>query len=482
MTRPVQGATGSRPVVVVGDVMLDRYWRGQTGRISPEAPVPIVRVTGCDERVGGAANVAANAAALGAEVTLIGVAGDDADADRLEVLCREHGLSPRLLRDPRLPTTVKLRVMAQHQQLLRLDFEAAADELPGAPPALADTLTAVLETPSIVVFSDYAKGALRDVQALVASVRAAGHFSIVDPKGRDFARYAGADLITPNLAEFEAVVGRCTGDAMLVERARELCARFQLGAVLVTRGEHGMSLVPARGESLHLETRAKDVFDVTGAGDTVCAALAWALGRGEALERAVELANTAAGLAVAKLGTAVVSAHEIEESLGRRARTKPSIVEGEALHAALREARRQGQRIVMTNGCFDILHVGHVRFLEQAAALGDRLLVAVNSDDSVRRLKGPSRPLNPLQHRMEVLQRLAAVDWVVPFDTDTPRELIAAILPDVLVKGGDYRVKDIAGAQEVLAAGGRVLTLEFHAGHSTTDLIERSSQAGAAGT
>lgn len=482
MTRPVQPTSGMRPVVVVGDVMLDRYWRGQTGRISPEAPVPIVRVTGCDERVGGAANVAANAAALGAAVTLIGVAGDDADADRLESLCREHGLSPRLLRDPRLPTTVKLRVMAQHQQLLRLDFEAAADELPGHSPALADTLVTVLETSSIVVFSDYAKGALRDVQTLISRVRAAGHFSIVDPKGRDFARYAGADLLTPNLAEFEAVVGRCAEDAALVARARELCARFQLGAVLVTRGEHGMSLVPAAGEPLHLETRAKDVFDVTGAGDTVCAALAWALARGETLERAVELANAAAGLAVAKLGTAVVSAHEIEESLGRRARVDSSILEGEALHDAIRQARRQGQRIVMTNGCFDILHVGHVRYLEEAAALGDRLLVAVNSDESVKRLKGPSRPLNSLHHRMEVLQRLAAVDWVVPFDTDTPRELIAAVLPDVLVKGGDYRVEDIAGAQEVLAAGGRVLTLAFHAGHSTTDLIERGIKAGIADT
>ncbi|MEN9728132.1 MAG: bifunctional protein HldE [Pseudomonadota bacterium] len=478
MKLSAQTRADMRPVVVVGDVMLDRYWRGQTGRISPEAPVPIVRVTGCDERVGGAANVAANAAALGADVTLIGVAGTDADADRLEALCREHGLHPCLLRDPRMPTTVKLRVMAQHQQLLRLDFEAAPEDLSGAPPALEATLAAMLERPSVVVFSDYAKGALRDVQTLISSTRAAGHLAIVDPKGRDFSRYAGADLITPNLAEFEAVVGRCAADDDIVRRARELCAGLQLGAVLVTRGEHGMSLIPAAGEPLHLETRAKDVFDVTGAGDTVCAALAWALASGEALERAVELANTAAGLAVAKLGTAVVSAREIEESMGLRSHAESAILDKQTLHAAIRDARRKGLRIVMTNGCFDILHVGHVRYLEEAAALGDRLLVAVNSDASVKRLKGASRPLNSLQDRMEVLQRLSAVDWVIPFDTDTPRALIAEVLPDVLVKGGDYRVEEIAGAEEVLAAGGRVLTLTFHEGHSTTSLIERGSKTG----
>jgi D-beta-D-heptose 7-phosphate kinase/D-beta-D-heptose 1-phosphate adenosyltransferase len=253
---------------------------------------------------------------------------------------------------------------------------------------------------------------------------------------------------------------------------------LQLGAVLVTRGEHGMSLIPAAGEPLHLETRAKDVFDVTGAGDTVCAALAWALASGEALERAVELANTAAGLAVAKLGTAVVSAREIEESMGLRSHAESAILDKQTLHAAIRDARRKGLRIVMTNGCFDILHVGHVRYLEEAAALGDRLLVAVNSDASVKRLKGASRPLNSLQDRMEVLQRLSAVDWVIPFDTDTPRALIAEVLPDVLVKGGDYRVEEIAGAEEVLAAGGRVLTLTFHEGHSTTSLIERGSKTG----
>ena len=460
-------------VVVVGDVMLDRYWRGVAGRISPEAPVPIVRVTGDEERVGGAANVAANAAALGAKVSLVGVTGDDPAADTLDALCRAHGLVTRFIRRKETPTTVKLRVIAQQQQLLRLDFEGQAQAAASAD--IRDALEDLMTQANVVVFSDYAKGTLSHPQDLLKLVKSAGKIAIVDPKGTNFSGYAGADLVTPNLNEFEAVVGKCRDDEQIIARARNLCAAHAFGAVLITRGEHGMTLVPGAGQITQLAARARGVFDVTGAGDTVCAALAWALASGVALERAVELANCAAGIAVGKLGTAVVTAAELAESMTVQAARSVAMMEPHALMSEVAAARQRGLRIVMTNGCFDLLHVGHVRYLEEAAALGDRLIVAVNSDASVRRLKGAPRPINRLADRSEILHRLRAVDWVVSFNTDTPRDLIAQILPDVLVKGGDYRIADIAGAEEVLRAGGRVLTLPYHAGFSSTRVIEMTT-------
>ena len=470
------------PVVVVGDVMLDRYWRGPTSRISPEAPVPVVRVRTTEDRIGGAGNVAANAAALGADVTLLGITGDDTDASVLESLCAAAGFNARFLRAGSARTVVKLRVIAQHQQLVRLDFEDEAglvsrDVLDGLRGALQSTLKDLsrLAVRPVVVFSDYAKGTLLDVASLIAVARTEGALTVVDPKGRDFKPYASADLVTPNLAEFEAVVGRCPDQDTLVTRARALCEAHALGAVLVTRGEHGMSLVSRAGEALHLAAVARDVYDVTGAGDTVCAALAWAMARGASLSGAVELANTAAGIAVGKLGTSVVTRTELEAARGARRNASQTLPGLDALLAEVAAARRMGQRIVMTNGCFDILHVGHVRYLEQAAALGDRLIVAVNTDASVQRLKGPDRPVNTLNDRMEVLQRLASVDWVIAFDEDTPRDLIAAVQPDILVKGGDYEPSAIVGAREVLAAGGQVLTLPFHAGHSTTAVLARGA-------
>jgi D-beta-D-heptose 7-phosphate kinase/D-beta-D-heptose 1-phosphate adenosyltransferase len=461
--------------------MLDRYWRGPASRISPEAPVPVVRIREQEDRIGGAGNVAANAVALGARVTLVGLTGADADADALEALCNARGLRAQLLREPAATTTVKLRVMAQHQQLLRVDFEDEPQTLsPAVAARLEPLLRSTLEKDSatrraVVVFSDYAKGALAAVSSLLGCARAYGAFCIVDPKGRDFARYQGADLLTPNLGEFEAVVGVCADLPTLVTRARELCARHALGAVLVTRGEAGMSLVTAAGEALHLSAVARDVFDVTGAGDTVCAALAWAIAAGDNLSEAVRLANSAAGIAVGKLGTAVVTRAELARVDSDLPARRHQILDRVTLLERVAEARARGERIVMTNGCFDILHVGHVRYLEAAAALGDRLIVAINTDASVRRLKGPRRPVNALADRMEVLQRLSAVDWVVPFDEDTPRDLIAAVLPDILVKGGDYEVAAIAGAAEVQAAGGQVLTLPFHAGHSTTAMLARAA-------
>ena len=399
-------------IMVVGDVMLDRYWTGSATRISPEAPVPVVRIAGAEDRAGGAANVAANAVAVGAAATLVGLIGNDADGDRLRECCEAAGIETRLQRAAER-TTVKLRVLAQHHQLLRLDFETipVIERL-----AITPDLAARVPQMGALVLSDYAKGALLNPGGWIELARRHRKPVVVDPKSRDFARYAGADLITPNSAEFEAVVGHCESDAELALRGRALCREHGLGAVLVTRGERGMSLIRAEGEPLHLGAQARDVFDVTGAGDTVCAIVASALAAGSDLATATMLANAAAGLVVGKLGTAVVSNAELMAAVGGEHAAAPAMLDERQLLDEVAAARARGQRIVMTNGCFDILHAGHVRYLEQAAALGDRLLVAVNSDASVRRLKGPTRPVNGLRQRLEVLAGLRVVDWVVPFE------------------------------------------------------------------
>ena len=451
--------------------MLDRYWAGATRRISPEAPVPVVKVREETERVGGAANVAANVAAMGAHAALIGGVGADRGADRLEELCRSLGIDVAFIRDASMETTVKLRVMSQHQQLLRLDFES--DDAAYADTELEAVFRTGLAAANVVVLSDYGKGLLRDSQSLIGIAREAGKPVIVDPKSNDYERYSGATLVTPNYTEFEACVGHCRDDADIVERARNLCRQHALAALLITRGERGMVLVREGEAPLVLRADARDVFDVTGAGDTVCAALATALAGGMELDDAVRLANTAAGIAVGKSGTATVSMSEIAQLFaGPRSRsTTGAILADELLESVIQAARESGERIVMTNGCFDILHAGHVSYLNQAKALGTRLLVAVNSDASVTRLKGVGRPVHKLADRMAVLAALGAVDWVVRFDTDTPAELVRRVNPHVLVKGGDYAVTDIAGGDHVLRAGGEVLTLPLIDGLSTSRVV-----------
>ncbi|TCO81621.1 D-alpha,beta-D-heptose 7-phosphate 1-kinase /D-beta-D-heptose 1-phosphate adenylyltransferase [Plasticicumulans lactativorans] len=458
-------------VLVVGDLMLDRYWSGATRRISPEAPVPVVHVAGTEDRPGGAGNVALNLAALGAHATVLGLTGDDEAAAVLRARLEAAGVACAFEVVPGRATITKLRVLSRHQQLIRLDFE---DGFPGFEPArLAATFARHLDEADVVVCSDYAKGCLAAVEPLIAAARAAGKPVLVDPKGQDFRRYRGATLITPNEAEFAAVAGRWDDDAGLVARARALAADCGFAQVLVTRSERGMTLVEAGGRAQHIASKAREVFDVTGAGDTVVATLAAALAAGSPLVDAVHLANTAAGVVVGKLGTATVSVAELHAALTPARPAQAGVVGVPALLAEVAAARARGERVVMTNGCFDLLHAGHVAYLGEAAALGDRLIVAVNDDASVGRLKGPARPINPLGARMAVLAGLRAVDWVVPFAEDTPRELIARVLPDVLVKGGDYRPEDIVGGAEVLAAGGEVIVLGFVDGHSTTATVAR---------
>ncbi|GIX21913.1 MAG: bifunctional protein HldE [Gammaproteobacteria bacterium] len=458
-------------VLVVGDPMLDRYWYGPTARVSPEAPVPVVAVAASEERVGGAANVALNVRALGGTATVLGFIGEDEAGARLEALLAAGGVQSACLRVPGHATVTKLRVVSRQQQLIRLDFEDGFTAGDGA--ALLARARKLLAEHDVLVLSDYGKGTLADAPALIEAARAAGKPVLIDPKGRDFERYRGADLLTPNLSEFEAVAGSCADEAELCARGEALRARLGLGALLVTRSEKGMTLLAAGAAPLDLPAQAREVYDVTGAGDTVIATLAAALAAGAALPDATALANYAAGVVVGKLGTATASVEELRAAMWAHAPLGRGVVDVDTLLQRLAAARALGERIVFTNGCFDILHAGHVAYLQQARRLGDRLVVAVNDDDSVRRLKGAGRPVNPLAQRMAVLAALECVDWVVPFSEDTPAALIDKAAPDVLVKGGDYRPETIAGADAVRARGGRVVVLDYVEGCSTSAILER---------
>ncbi len=458
-------------VTVIGDVMLDRFWSGASRRVSPEAPVPVVSVTGQEDRAGGAGNVAVNLAELGLSVSLVGLCGEDEHARALRACVEAAGVRWNVMPCP-AETIVKLRVLSRNQQLLRMDFEESlanhANDLfvRYAQQHLADA--------DLVVFSDYAKGSLELVQPLLAHCRDLKKPTLVDPKGMDFERYRGATLLTPNLTEFEAVVGRCDTDAALIDKAEALRASLDLEGVLVTRSAAGMTLIQIGQSPMHFSASAREVFDVTGAGDTVIAVMAGCLSAGLAMRDAAHFANHAAGVVVAKLGTASVSPEELLTAVSAKSTDVADNVLAEtALASVLDDLRAAGRRIVMTNGCFDLIHPGHVRYLHQAKALGDVLVVAVNDDDSVRRLKGDGRPVNTLEDRMAVLGALGAVDYVVSFSEGTPARLIKALAPDVLVKGGDYAVEQIAGHESVLERGGEVRVLDFVDGHSTTGLIER---------
>ena len=465
-TPPIPDFSTAR-VLVAGDLMLDRYWSGRASRISPEAPVPVVHVESADDRPGGAANVAGNVASLGAQVWLAGVVGDDDAGHLLQARLRKLGIHCLIEARRDVPTVTKLRVLSQHQQLIRLDFEASLQPLADDP--LPGLCRQILDEVQVLVISDYAKGTVADPQTLIAEAANRGIAVLVDPKGRDFQRYRGATLLTPNRAELETVVGPCVDDADLVHKAEGLRRDLALHALLVTLGERGMLLVEQGQEALHLPTRAREVFDVTGAGDTVIGVLAAAVATGIGFPEAAALANAAAGLVVGKLGAGSVTARELQAALWSG--EWHSLLVEEDLLEAVAVARAQGQRIVLTNGCFDILHEGHVAYLQEARCLGDRLVVAVNADASVRRLKGNGRPVNALAQRMAVLAGLASVDWVVAFEEDTPERLICRVQPDVLVKGGDYRPEQVAGAGCVRASGGQVVILPFLEGRSTSGII-----------
>jgi len=463
-------------VLVVGDVMLDRYWTGPTSRISPEAPVPVVKVTDKEDRAGGAGNVALNIASLTAQASLMGLVGNDDNAQILEHTLSHKNIATQFTKVDTHPTITKLRVLSRNQQLIRLDFEESFDDVDNS--QMLENFKLKVSECDVVVLSDYGKGALHNIEAFIKVGRDAGKPVLIDPKGIEFERYRGATLITPNLSEFEGVVGHCKDEAELVEKGFALIESSGIDSLLVTRSEKGMTLFQKGEQPVHLAATAREVYDVTGAGDTVISVLAAAVAAGATLPEATALANTAAALVVAKLGTATVSLAELRREAKADEIAHGGIMDEQKLFNSVRNAQSAGETIVMTNGCFDILHPGHVSYLKNAKKLGDRLIVAVNTDASVKRLKGEGRPINPTDHRMDVIAGLESVDWVVPFEEDTPQNLIAKILPNILVKGGDYEIKDIAGGAEVIANGGEVKVLNFEDGCSTTNIINsiRKSQ------
>lgn len=463
-------------ILVVGDVMLDRYWHGDTERISPEAPVPVVKVSELEDKPGGAANVAKNIAHLDGQVSVLGIIGNDDYGNSLESLLEREGIHSYLIRQQQAPTITKMRVISRHQQVVRLDLEQRF--LSRYADALLEKFLDVYEQFDVVVFSDYNKGSLANINPMICKAKEAGKVVLVDPKTKHMKDYAGADFVTPNLAEFETAGGSTRGESVLRESAQKIIADSSIGAMLLTRSEQGMSLITAT-EKYDFPTQALEVADVTGAGDTVIATLAVMLGANMPAKQAVEIANVAAGIAVSRLGATTVSPEELVDKL-----IEYLSETGEQYHPPtelvikhIHQAKKRGEKIVFTNGCFDILHAGHVKYLARAKTLGGKLVVGLNNDDSISRLKGAHRPINPLQERAAVLLALASVDWVIPFgraeENDTPAKLIEQINPDVLVKGGDYRVEEIAGADFVLANGGQVEVLDFIEQCSTSNVIDK---------
>ena len=463
-------------LLVIGDVMLDRYWHGSASRVSPEAPVPVVQVTNREDRPGGAGNVALNIAALGSAVRLVGVVGDDETGLELLSRLKAAGVYCDFLQSEEKPTITKLRIISQHQQLIRLDFEKAfeASDIIG----LQDKAKSLVDDSQVMVLSDYGKGALQDINDLIDLGRSRNIPIIVDPKGTDFTKYRGATLITPNLTEFEAVMGGSHNEEELVNKGLRLVRELNLEAILITRGEHGMTLIRPDSPELHLPARAQEVFDVTGAGDTVISVLAASMAAGDGFADATALANLAAGLVVGKLGTAAISGPELRRAMLADQNSGRGVMTAEQLQIVVQDAKAHGEKIIFTNGCFDIIHAGHVGYLAVAKQLGDRLVVAINDDDSVRRLKGAGRPINPVERRMAVLAGLEAVDWVVSFSEDTPEPLLESLQPEVLVKGGDYTMDQVVGGSYVESYGGMVRVLEFLDNCSTSAIMEKMKEVG----
>jgi D-beta-D-heptose 7-phosphate kinase/D-beta-D-heptose 1-phosphate adenosyltransferase len=483
MTDPLAGLVdrlaGAR-VLCVGDVMLDHYVYGEVERVSPEAPIPVLAVERETRTLGGAGNVLRNLDALGAAACFVSVVGDDPAGIEVRKLVPASAEAHVLVERERL-TTVKTRYVAAHQQLLRADRETVRPLRQHLREDLLRLVGEALGQHQVVIVSDYGKGVLAgDVAgAIIRAARAAGRTVVVDPKDRDWSRYAGASVLKPNRRELADATGLPVAtEAEIVAAARQALARHGFDALLVSRSEDGVLLAEAGGAVHGFATEAREVFDVSGAGDTMVATLAAALAAGAGLADAARLANTAAGIVVGKVGTAVVHGAELRAAiLAEDEERHPKVLPLASALDRIEAWRRQGARIGFTNGCFDLLHPGHVSLLAQAKAACDRLVVGLNSDASVRRLKGAGRPVQAEAARAQVLASLASVDLVVVFAEDTPLELIGAIRPDLLVKGADYSLDQVVGRDLVQGYGGKVLLAVLEPGHSTTATIRRLSGA-----
>jgi D-beta-D-heptose 7-phosphate kinase/D-beta-D-heptose 1-phosphate adenosyltransferase len=471
--------TGARKTIaVIGDVMIDRYLTGKIDRISPEAPVPILLHSNDRAVAGGAANVAVNIVALGSDVRLVGVVGSDPDAEDLRKILVELGVPASLVIDPERPTISKTRIVSGRQQFFRIDREFASEPCEDVQKKIVHAARAAILEADVVVLSDYGKGLFSDLvlKHVINAAITAGKFILVDPKRRTFESYRGADMIKPNSSELSAATGLpCNTDREVEAASAAIKSQFD-GTLLVTRAESGMSLMKPGKPVYHFTTSALEVADVSGAGDTALAALAVSIAEGRSIEEAAVLSNFASGVAVSKLGTAIVSRTELNAAIARSETTvqHPGSL-ASPLEAAEKAAgwRQKGERVVFTNGCFDLIHAGHVELLSSAARAGDRLIVGLNSDASIQKLKGPTRPIQTETDRARIVGAIRAVDLVVIFDEPTPIALIEKISPDVLVKGADYNEDQVVGGDLVKARGGRVVLVPIVAGRSSTKIVER---------
>ena len=458
-------------VLVFGDIILDKYISGSVDRVSPEAPVPVLKPSNEEIRLGGAANVALNLSSLGSNTTLIGVTGKDESSTQIIDLLEKNNIKKALSKSNN-PTISKLRILASKQQLIRIDNEEEFSETDWQSSLSNYRKYINLKKNKVLIISDYEKGTLKNIPLIIREAKKLKKIILVDPKGDDFSKYKSADIITPNFQEFERVVGKVNSEPEITKKGKDLIKSLNLNSLLITRGSEGMTLLDKRNGKVIREdfpTEARDVFDVSGAGDTVIASIAAGLAGGFSLSESIRLANLAAGIVVGKSGTATVNQAELVPYLG----LSESYVSFNEVKVYSKDLHERGKKIVFTNGCFDILHAGHVEYLEAAKELGDKLIVAINTDRSVRKLKGSSRPVNTLAHRAKVLASLQCIDKVVFFDEDTPIKLIKAIRPDVLVKGGDYKLKDIVGHKEVSQSGGSVVTIPLVKGLSTSKIISK---------
>lgn len=464
-------------VLVIGDVMLDRYLMGEVNRISPEAPVPVVLIKSEQQRAGGAANVAANLALLGIQTRMIGLVGQDHEGQRLITAMSEYGIDINaMITTPTRPTIAKTRILGGHQQMLRLDQEVtstlSADEIREVMQAITSALQ---QQPALVILSDYAKGLLTEqvCQSVIHYGREHHIPVLVDPKGRNYDKYRGATALTPNKKETAEACDTHTADATLIDKASALKAGLALDFLAVTRGEEGITLITDHTE--HLGATAKQVFDVSGAGDTVIATLAAGLIHGLSPLDSLSLANIAAGVVVGKVGTVPITKADLIDAIASAQGSQQAhkISDLPALMQKVASWKQQGQKIVFTNGCFDLLHAGHVSYLEGAKQRGDKLILGLNTDRSVSALKGPTRPVVNEQDRARVLAALESIDAVILFDEDTPLALIQAIQPNVIAKGSDYSAEQVVGGKEVLSWGGEIALIDLVEGRSTTNLIKK---------
>lgn len=457
--------------LIIGDLILDEYWFGESSRISPEAPIPIVSIKNKDFRLGGAGNVALNLSEINPNVTLVSSVGKDIDGKIIEKILKKKKIKAYLKKINIGKSIKKMRVFSGHHQMMRLDFES---DQKNYRIKLDKKLKKEINNSRLIVLSDYGKGALIEIKKIIKYAKLKSKFIIIDPKGSDFSKYKDAAIITPNMNEFIEVVGEVKSQAQLIKKARLLILKNNFIGILVTRGKDGMTFV-TKNDAIHKNAITQNVYDVTGAGDTVIATFSSYLISGKNYEESMEMANIAASAVIKKIGTASVNKKEIEEIYEKKNKNsnKKFYSSNSKILKKIEEIKEKKKKIVMTNGCFDILHAGHVHLLNNAKKLGDFLIVAINSDKSIKFLKGKKRPFNNLASRIKMLEALSDVDLVVVFKEKTPLKIIKMISPDVLVKGGDYKINEIVGADFVKSKNGKVSIVKIKKGYSTTNFLQK---------